>query len=152
MTRGRLIRPLLVEVERVDTAQSEGAGAYDHVFRTVAPEKMRFRPPVVVRAQVEQSATRAQSPSAAGDVPESRYSFTLHMSELERAGLVLDTGDPDFRPNDRVTKILTLAGAPSKTFTPPLRVIEVQAVGLGLGGRQNLCVLVCEERATGIRG
>lgn len=157
--RGRLIAPMLVELERVDTAATAAAGNFDPVFKTVKPsydadgkriEPVKFFPAVKVRAQVEQQNTKAQQPGAAGDVPDSRYQLVMHFKDLERLELIDENREPRFRPNDRFIGIYTLGGALEQRFDPGLRVIEVQR-GFGLGGRRNLCILVTEDRPTGIR-
>lgn len=158
--RGRLIKPFLIEVERIDTAATEAAGAYDPVFKTVKPQydsdgkplpTTRFQEPVRVRAQIEHQTSKAQQQGAAGNVPESRYMLAMHFAELERLGLVDDNKNPRFHVNDRWTAIYTLAGVLEQKLDPPLRVTEVQTSGFGIGGRRNLCILVVEDRPTGIR-
>jgi hypothetical protein len=143
--RGRLLRPLLVEIERIDTAATEAADANG---KRVDP--VRFFPAVRVRAQVEQQNTKAQQQGAAGDIPDSRYQLVMHFKDLEKLDLVDANREPRFQANDRFLAIYTLGGALEQRFDPPLRVIEVQR-GFGLGSRRNLCILVTEDRPTGIR-
>lgn len=148
--RGRLIKPLLVEICRIDTAQTEAAGAMDTVFRTVKMTQVRYHEPIRVQAQIEAQATEAQTQTPSGNVPETRYQFVLHMRELEQRQLVGTDGRPIFRINDKVTGIYSAQGAVLQLFEAGIFVTEVQAAGLGLGGRKNLVVLVCQSRPQGI--
>lgn len=144
--RGRLIKPMLVEIHRVDTAQTRGAGAYDDVFRTVRRAEVVYMAPVRLQAQIEQVSTSAQRQTPGGNDPETRYQFVLHMRELEQRGLVGDDGRPLLRVNDKITAIYTPEGVLDHTFAEPIFVVEVQAGGLGFGGRKNLSVLICGSR------
>jgi hypothetical protein len=74
----------------------------------------------------------------------------MHFKDLEKLDLVDANREPRFQANDRFLAIYTLGGALEQRFDPPLRVIEVQR-GFGLGSRRNLCILVTEDRPTGIR-
>jgi hypothetical protein len=147
--RGRLIKPLLVEIHRFDSAQTAASGGYDEVFRNVRQEDVRYKDPILLHAQVEQLNTETQKQTPSGNDPDTRYQFVLHMRELEAMTLVGEDGKPLLRVNDKVTAIYATSGVLEQTFAPPIFVTEVQAGGLGLGGRKNLVVLICSSRPKG---
>ncbi len=158
--RGRLLRPLLVELEQLDTEATHAAGGYDPIWKTPATSYddagvrttgQRYLPAIRVRAQVEAGSTAAQQQSPAGNLPDARLQLVIHMSELETRGLLDDNGLPKLRPNDRFLAIYTLAGDLVERYPEPLYITDVQSAGMGLGGRRNLCVLVIEDRPQGTR-
>lgn len=159
--RGRLIEPFLVELAQIDTAQTSAAGGYDDVWKAPRVEysdegrrqlSVRYKPPIRLRAQVEQSSHKTQSQTAAGNAPLSRYTLVLHFADLERNGLVdSGTGEPTLRVNDTLRGIYTTSGKLVQTFDPPLFVVEVQTAGFGIGGRRNLCLLMLADRAQAVR-
>lgn len=158
MYRGRLIRPFLAELAQLDTEATAAAGGYDAAWRTTKVKyedgqrvpAQRYKPPIHVVAQVEDSSHRAQQQAASGNIPASRYTLVLHFSELERRELLDPKGEPRIRTNDTFGAIFTLGGGFVQRFDPPLFITEVRPSGFGLGGRRNLLLLTCADRPQGV--
>lgn len=159
--RGMLIRPILIEIERIDPAATKVAGGYDPIFKEPVPTRvnpgkvgevrkdgMQRRPPIKVRAQMERGPFMALAMQASGNVAQSSLRGVLHRRDLEKGGLILPSGAPDFHVGDRLIARYTLLGKLiAKEPDPPgLYVTQVQPAGEGLGGAQNLVVLYFDSR------
>jgi hypothetical protein len=156
VSRGWLIRPLLVDIVRHDTAGTRAASAYDDDFRTFVPGEARVELPAVrLPAQIKGGITwdRLRG-TAAGNLPDKRVVCVFHYRDLETRGL-LDTtnGGSLIRVGDRLTAIYNRAGT---TLLHRIRdedggqyATEVAPSGLGLGGERNLLVVTFEPRALG---
>jgi hypothetical protein len=153
--RGKLIRPLIAELARIDTNATAVAGKYDPDFRTMKPGTTRNELPLIrLKAQVEMGRWQGQQQMQAGNEPDSRLTLVFHFKELEQNGLVdLNTGDALIRINDRLVAIYGRGGQKDITVPVPdggLFATEVQPGGIGLGGRRNLLIVSFDERAQGL--
>lgn len=157
--RGRLLFPLQAEIHRLDTAATQSAGGYDPTWQTptvtYGDDGTRTRglvymtPPVILRCQIEQVTEAQQQRTPSGVIPDSKLVLVFHYADLALLDLVGGDGRPLIRLNDKLTKLLTKAGAPEKTFTPELYATEVLDGGHGLGGRRNLAIVTFEDRPKG---
>lgn len=167
--RGRLIRPFLVEIARLDTvataADPDGAGTrtsgYDDVFRepvmvsnatglgTTARAEMDL---VRVRAQIETGTFQDQQPTQNGNESYSKFNLVMHLQELEAEGYVdVSSGMVLFKPGDRINAIYDLRGVLVQTLPNPpgLFISEVMPASYGLGINRNLVVIKCASRKQG---
>lgn len=167
--RGRLIRPFLVEIARLDTVATagdpDGAGAltsgYDEIFRepVLVPDSTglgttarKELPLVRIRAQIETGTFQDLQPAQNGNESYSKFNLVLHLQELEAAGYVdAATGMVLFKPGDRIHAIYSLLGALVQTFPNPpgLYVSEALPASYGLGTSRNLVILKCASRKQG---
>lgn len=165
--RGMLIRPILIEVERIDPAATQAAGSYDPIFKEPIPSRinpgqvnekrldgMSRRPPIKVRAQMERGPFMSLNMQPSGNEASSNLRCVLHRRALEKGGLVLPTGVPDFHVGDRLLATYTLLGKLiQKVQDPPgLYLTQIQPAGEGLGGAQNLVVLYFDSRDQAVQG
>lgn len=156
--RGRLIRPILAEIGRLDTAATADAGAYDPDFRSVrtthvGPDRAggrREMPPIRVRCQLEPTKESEQRQSPAGNLPFTWVTVVMLHTDLERAELVDANGHPRIRVNDRLIALYTVRGALIQRMTPPVFAVSVQAAGFGLGANRNLWSVNFASRAQGV--
>lgn len=156
--RGRLIRPILAEIARLDTKATADAGAYDPDFRTVrtshvGPDRAggrREMPPIRVRCQLEPTKENDQRQSPAGNLPFTWTTVVFHHLDLERAELLDENKHPLIRVNDRLIALYTVKGELIQRMTPPVFAVSVQAAGFGLGGNRNLWSVNFASRAQGI--
>lgn len=166
MSRGRLIRPLYVDLQVLDKAAS--AGARDDDFRehditrpfgerggvtsTGRVSGLVYQDAVRVKAQVEVTNINRRSGSQAGNVPDYRTAFVAHYAELETLGLVdATTGKPILEGAKVVGMYRLTNGAVERLFDdPPVHVVELRDVGIGLGGRRNLLMMVTDDRPQGL--
>ncbi|NUP12888.1 MAG: hypothetical protein HOW73_43165 [Polyangiaceae bacterium] len=151
--RGRLLRPFLAEIQRIDTQ----ATTYDPVWRTpvvtypggVRTKSTAYQDPILLRAQIEVTADGVQQQTASGNTPDSRIVLVFHFRNLEAAGLVDANGLPMLRVNDRLTRLMRLNGQQLQVYPRPLYATEVQPTGFGLGGGRNLVIATYEDRPEG---
>lgn len=167
--RGRLIRPFLVEIARLDTvATAEDpdttgplTSGYDDDFReaVIVPDSSGIgtsarveMTPVRVRAQIETGMFQDQEPIQNGNESYSKFNLVMHLQELETSGYVdATTGMVLFKPGDRISAIYDLRGALVQTFPNPpgLYISEVMPASYGLGISRNLVVVKCASRKQG---
>lgn len=174
MSRGRLIRPFLVTIARLDTAATEadpdGAGAlesgYDDEFREPVmvppsdPESSargtmnRVETTVQLRAQIEDEDFEDLRMLATGNSPDSLVRCVFHFKELEAEGLVGDDGVPLLNVNDRLAAIHDKWGNLVMTIpeNPGLYCTQSQPRAYGLGHKRNLLLMTFEERARSVAG
>lgn len=161
-TRGMLIRPILVEIERIDPAATQAASAYDPIFKEPIPVRgsagttsekrldgMKRRPPIRIRAQMERGPWTSLNMQPSGNVAKGNLRCVLLRSELEKKGLILPTGEPDFHVGDRLIATYTLLGKLiRRTPDPPGLYLTspYQPAGEGLGGNENLVILTFDDR------
>lgn len=156
--RGRLLFPLVAEIEQLDTASTEGQAGYDQVWRTpkvayTGGERttgQKYSPAVKLLAQLEPAQESTQQRGAGGDVPKSRQVLVFHAAHLEAAGLIDSDGRSMLRVNDRLLALWTKADILIKRYAPVLYATEVADGGLGMGGQRNLVLITFEDRAQGI--
>lgn len=157
--RGRLIRPFLVEIEQLDTAQTQAASGYDPVMRTVRTEYgpdgqrikgARYKDPLRLLAQVEDRTHRAQQQAQSGNLPRSTYVLVAHFAELEQRELLTDKGEPTLRVNDRLIAIYDVAERLVQVFEPRLYMTEARTSGFGIGSARNLFVMTFSDRPQGV--
>lgn len=164
-SRGMLIRPILVEIERIDPAATKLAAAYDPVFKEPIPVRgdagktgekrfdgMKRRPPIKLKAQMERGPWTTLNMQPSGNVAKGNLRCVLLRSELERKKLILPTGEPDFHVGDRLIATYTLMGALiRRTPDPPGLYLTspYQPAGEGLGGNENLVILTFDDREQG---
>lgn len=167
--RGRLIRPFLVEIYRLDTAATaadpDGAGpltaGYDPIFREpvvtstadgVGSKRRVEMAPVQVHAQIETGTFQRMNPVQNGIDPSSHMTLVMHLEELEANGYVdAATGMVVFKPSDRIGAFYKLTGALVQSFPNPpgLFITEVMPSSYGLGIDRNLVIVRCEHRKQG---
>lgn len=165
--RGKTIKPILVEVERIDPAATTAAGRYDPIMKEPIPQRsnagkvdekrvdgMKRRPPLRVRAQMERGPFMSLSMQASGNVAKGNTRCTIHRRDLEKCGLILPDGAPDFHVGDRILATYTLLGKLIQRIPDPpgLYCTQVQPAGEGLGGTQNLVVLYFDDREKATQG
>jgi hypothetical protein len=168
MSRGRLIRPFLVTIARLDThataADPDGSGdleaGYDDEFREpviVPPSDTessargtvnRVESTVQLHAQIEEEDFMTLRMMSTGNSPNSLIRCVLHFKELEAEGLVDDNGMPKLNVNDRLTAIHDRNGnlVMNVPDNPGLYCTEAQPRGHGLGYKRNLLLMTFEER------
>jgi hypothetical protein len=172
LARGRLLRPALLEIERVDVTATRAASGYDDQLAQprvtpasnplAVPSKgaPRGEPatvymlPVRVRAQVEVGlrglAINGLSMVQTGNQPKFKIDTVMHFEELEDAGLIDAQGHPSFRTGDRLTKILHAITGELIEETPDAYAVAIDSKSFGLGGAdRNLLVITFESRAKG---
>lgn len=156
--RGRLIRPVLAEIARLDTSATREAGAYDDDFRTVrasrvGPERAGGRrelEPVRVPVQVEPTKEAEQKQAPAGNMPFTWVTLVMHHLDLVRLELVDENGLPKVRVNDRLVALYTSKGELIQRMAPPSYAVSVQAGGFGLGSNRNLWIANFASRQQGV--
>lgn len=110
--RGRLIRPVLVEIQPIDTLKTEQTSNYDHDFRepiknadnsdgTQFGETYRLH----AQFQTEQRDFQNLVQAPAGGDPDTILYTLFHYQELEDEGRLDDKGRPTIRLNDRLVAI-----------------------------------------------
>jgi hypothetical protein len=157
--RGRLIRPFLAEIARLDTAMTEADGGYDPVWKTtrvtytngIRDTGQRYLEPIRVRAQVEVVTQDQQQQSPSGNIPDAMMRLVVHMSELEQRSLLDPDGLPMIRANDKLVAIYRLTGVLEERYAQPLYCTAVERPAFGIGGRRNLAVFTFEDRPQGAR-
>jgi hypothetical protein len=156
--RGRLLRPLVVEIAQLDTNATELAEGYDPVWRTpkttypggVRTKGQQYKPSIRLRAQVEPASEAAQQRTVAGDVPDSKMVLVFHYIDLAALNLVDENGHPKIRVNDKLLAVYTRGAVLIKRLIPELFATEVLDTGLGLGGDRNLAAVTFEDRPQGM--
>jgi hypothetical protein len=164
---GKLIRPILVEIERIDPAATAAAGQYNHVLKEPIPQRanagraneqrtdgMVRRPPIKILAQMERGPFMALNMVASGNAASSNLRLVLHRRDLTKRGLLLADGLPDFHVGDRILATYTRWGKLIAPIPDPpgLYCTQVQPAGEGLGGNQNLVVLYFDHRDQAVPG
>lgn len=161
--RGRLICPFICEIVRLDTAATEAADGYDHVFKVPKPKldaggaytnERREKIAIKVPCQVEVGSFDQQRMTPSGNDSDGRMTFVLHFRDLERLGLVdPTTGDALIRINDRIVNVYDkrTGALVQKLPGDGVHVTEAQPT-FGLGSRRNLLVLTCSSRPASVTG
>jgi len=156
--RGRLIHPLVAEIEQLDTAATAAASGFDPVWKTPTttyPGGARtkgqvYKAPIRLRCQVEQIQETAQQRTSAGNVPDSRLILVFHYADLLAGGMVGPDRRALLRVNDRLIALYTRVGELEKAYDPKLYATEVLDAGHGLGGRRNLLLVTFDDRPEGV--
>lgn len=157
--RGRLLFPLLAELQQLDTDATRAAGGYDPAWRTVtvtyAPDgtrttNERYKTAIRLPCQIEPSRDNAQNSTPAGNIPASSIVLIFHFADLERASLIDPNGDPLLRVNDKFIALYTMNGGFVRRMNPELYATEILSGGLGLGGTRNLAVVTFKNTPQGI--
>jgi hypothetical protein len=156
--RGRLIKPIMVEICRLDLAATQ----FDQDFREPAlvssadrlgapdrKEMAAFRIP----AQVDNKFADRLTMAAAGDLKQTFVVLILHFMDIEAMNLVHPTtGQCLLKSGDRLAGLYQENGSLIQTYPSPPGVFvrESTPVGIGLGGQRNLLRLICQSRDQGI--
>lgn len=175
MSRGNLIFPQLVDIERIDTATTRSSAGYDDDFRepVLAAETpttpgvpnagsprgtiaTQYSTAIRLRAQVESRDWNVLRQFANGNAARSEVTLVLHYSDLEAASLIDSTGAPMLRVGDRLRRIVhprTLDTIIEFADTPGLYAIRVDDASFGLsGGTRNLLLVTFQDREQGVEG
>jgi hypothetical protein len=160
--RGRLVRPLLVEIAFLDQYRTSKSGGYDPVWKTptvatlnpgtvgaTRTDGLVYRAPVRLRAQLERGQTDVLNMQPSGNNPHSTMTLVFHAVELEKAGLMnYAEGESMFKVGDKLLAIYSTLGVLRSTIKDPpgLYVTQVAPDGEGQSGEQNLIVVTFEDR------
>lgn len=174
MSRGSLLFPYLAEIAQLDTeATAEDpagtlTGGYDDDFQepivyegagSGSRVDARKESLVLVPCQVETISFERLEQFASGNSPDSAIVLTFHFKDLERLGLVEDSGIAKLRVNDRLNSIRELcggvagytAGAIVQQVPTPPGLYLTHARPSGWKGRRNLLVCTFEDRRLSAR-
>jgi hypothetical protein len=170
--RGRLLRPMLLELLRIDVEATRTADGFDDVLGSplITPAADPLDPPplgaprgepatlyhpaVRVRGQVENGlrglSTNAMLIVQTGNQPKFKIQVVYHYEDLELAGLIAADGHVRFRQGDRLIKIRDAATEDlvCNVEDAYATVIDDTSFGLGAASR-NLCIVTYESRARG---
>ncbi len=155
--RVRLIRPVLIELEQLDTTATKATGGYDDEFRSVRVErgadgKRRhlavYKEAIRVLGQFEDQTQNALRMFGAGNSPEAKLAVTFDYHDLVLRDLVnRETGLPLLNVNDRLlatyrpdTEHLIMR------FRKPLYAVEVRPASVGLDGTAGIVVVRFNDR------
>jgi len=171
--RGRSLRPMLLEIERVDVTATRSADGYNDELaqpRVVpaiadplaAPPKgaprgadaTAYMLPVRVLAQVEVGirglAVNMLGMVHTGNQPKFKIDASIHFGDLEAEGLIDAEGHPAFRTGDRLTKILHAVTGELVETVENGYISRIDSTSFGLGAAQrNLCIITFESRTKG---
>lgn len=160
MSINRLIRPLPVDIARIDTVATEAVG-YDPVFRApvpVAPHGARGdvrsargeHPVVRLMAQIEMQNQDMQRMAPMGNVPAGMMTLIVHIRELRQKSL-LNADGTVLLLNSRLVTVYDKAGQLEKTYPDPpgMYCTEVRDLGHGISGKRNLVALTYKPRSQG---
>jgi hypothetical protein len=175
VSRGRLLFPYLAEIAQLDTeataADPDGAGpltsGYDADFQEpVAFEgagegsrvESRKESTVFVPCQIETLSSDRLEQFASGNSPDSGVIVTFHFRDLERLGLVEDSGVAKLRVNDRLVSVREFCSGKTGSDSPVVQEFP-NPPGLylthprpsGWKGRRNLLVCTFEDRQQSAR-
>ena len=160
--RGRLIRPLLVEIKPIDTAATEALDGYDHDFRepttdTDGKDGTRFGESYRLHAQfqTERRPVDEMVTSPAGNDPNLILHTLFHYQELEDEGRVDDDGKATIRLNDRLIAIFDEDGDLIRNYEDDEMVavqIKDRSHGLNSQPRRNLLRVRWEARRQSLTG
>lgn len=173
MSRGALIFPQLVEIERIDTNTTRVESGYDDDFRepVLIPATettpgipnagsprgaiaTRYLDALRLRAQVEVQDWNALRQFANGDAARTEVRLVFHYADLEAASLIDPTGAPMLRKGDRLRRILhprTEELIVEFPDTPGLYAIRVADASFGLSsGTRNLLIVTYQDREQGV--
>ena len=168
--RGRLIRPMLLEIARIDVEGTRAAGGYDDVRgqpRVAVPapgvpargvpraEATVYFSAVRVPAQVENGlrglAFNLQQMVQTGNQPKFKINCVFHFEDLEAAGLIDVEGHPRMRTGDRLLKIRDNATHDAVVTIEDGYATKIDDTSFGLGAAmRNLLVVTYESRAKGM--
>lgn len=158
--RGRLIFPLVVEIAPIDTAATELAGGYDHVFNeplidAAGASAVVYGEPYLLQAQVQTEAGRydALDPMANGDAETTLLWTLFHYLDLEDQGRIDASGRATIRKGDRLLAIYNTDNVLVREFaTRHVIATMVQDRSFGLSAqRRNLLRVQWESRDRGSR-
>lgn len=167
--RGRLIFPFVAVLARVDPAAIEAAGpggaeGFDDDFLEPTNEAVgdavvpirRELAELRLRAQIEPGTFVQLRRLLAGFAPEAEMTLTLHMPELEDAGLVGADGWPTLRAGDRLARIEDEDGVTVLEIADPpgiyLDTMTPDSFGLLGSKRPNLLICALTDRPQGGAG
>lgn len=171
--RGRLIKPLFVDIARLDTYETrkdpDGAGpktkGYDDDFREpvllsvgtgegAAIVNRKEAPTIRLPAQIEVEDMAKARMFAGGNAPEFLVRLVFHYRDLERLDLIdCVTGEPLLRIGDRLDALYSPCGTKLiRRFTNPpgLFITGLQDSGMGLGAKRNLLIATVMPRDQGV--
>ncbi len=148
----RLIRPLLVEIARLDTQ----ATAYDNDFRepslggappTGEPDRDESDT-VQIKAQVEFEGLGRQVQTFTGNMPDSQLVLVLDFDDLAKRGLIdAASNETSLRVNDRVVSIRNGKGILIQSFpNPPGLFITELRSSYGMERDRNIILAFCNDR------
>lgn len=158
--RGRLIWPMIVELAPIDTAATQAASGYDHVFNEPllnadGASALVYGTPYLLAAQVQTEAGRYDNldPMANGDAASTLLWTLFHYADLEDQGRVDSAGRATIRKGDRLLSIQDNTGVVVRTFSTPIMIAtQVQDRSFGLSAlRRNLLRVQWESRDRGTR-
>lgn len=164
--RGRLIRPALVEIEQLDTAETAADpgvmglnSGYDTEFGEPATQqtagvtaslRKNKTDNLMLHAQVEVNKYNSQNAASVGHDQQALVTLVFHFSELEELGLINDDGEPTIRAGDRLVAMYRLDGSLMMRYNKPyLYVKQPRPYGPGVGGDRNLLIVDFATRDVG---
>lgn len=180
MSRGALIWPMLVDIERIDTVATRtlptppGPGpGYDDDFQEpilISPTAVvpgvpnvgsprgtistQYQTAVRLHAQVEIVDFNLLRQFANGDAARCEVRLVFHYAEIETLGLLDATGAPTLRKHDRLRRILharTEESVVEFADVPGLYAIRVEDRSFGLSsGMRNLLIITYQDREQGV--
>ena len=175
--RGKLIRPLIVEIAQYDIVATDAFTApgvtsgFDDFFREPVKvdaaadggpgERVRIEkdPHLFLPAQIEPEIWEAINVVNVGNSPESMLGLVLHFEDLEASGLVHPDGTAHIKVSDRIVALYAMnedgttgAQVVAVNNPPGLYVDEAQPRGLGMGGNRNLLLLKVGPRGNDMKG
>lgn len=179
-TRGRLIRPVLVEIAQLDTlatAQDQTdnndpsgvSSGYHSNFReprllpTTSPtqagsprgESARKEKLIRCLAQWEVKNYDFQQQWASGNSPGHRTGLVFHYRDLEKRGLIDDDGNAKIHVNDRLCAVYHAKTGEliQEIRNPPgLYITQLEPGSMGLRGAQrNILFATLEDRERSVR-
>lgn len=153
----RLIFPIVAELARLDTVETQADTGYDDIFqevrvKTVAgvrQSQRREKDPIRIRAQFEDDSMNALAMTNAGNADKARLGLIIDYTDLKKLGL-LDpaSGEPLFNIGDRLVGIYDRCGGLLQTIRPPgLYAIEVRPIAWGMARRVNLLLIRFDDRS-----
>jgi hypothetical protein len=155
--RVHLIRPILVELRRLDTEVTKATGGYDPEFGAVRVDRRagkrvterKEKAPILLRGQWEDQTQNALRMFGAGNSPEAKVAVIFDYHDLLEAALVdPSSGLPLINVNDRLTstynpetrrKIMDIKA-------PGLFAVEVRPASIGLDGTIGIVVVRFNDR------
>lgn len=175
MSRGALIFPQLVEIERIDTNTTRVESGYDDDFRepVLIPATettpgipnagsprgaiaTRYLDAIRLRAQIEVADWDALRQFANGGAARTEVRLVFHYADLEAfdSPLIDPTGAPMLRKGDRLRRILhprTEELIIEFPDAPGLYAIRVADASFGLSsGTRNLLIVTFQDREQGV--
>ena len=142
--RGRLIFPFLAQIYRLDTQTTAGTdpSGFDPDFKEsrvvdsmddgVGQRIRNELPPIKLLCQIEPKTFEELAMFASGNSPRANINLVFHFKDLERMGLVDETGEAMIRPGDRLGGIYDKADVLVQVIRNPMYAIDSRPMGFGL--------------------